>query len=66
MAASFENRDPSIIGNKYLIFGTMDRNDWEKYSNAPTNPSTAIDQVYVFKDVLKFELQQPGWYKNED
>ena len=66
MAASIENRDPSIIGNKYLVFGTLDRNDWETYSKTPTNPNTAIDQVYVFKDVLKFELQSPGWYKDED
>lgn len=64
MAAGFENRDSSIIGNDYLIFGTFDKSDWKKYSNTPISPNTAFDLVYVFKDVLKFELQQPGWYKD--
>ena len=62
MAMKFEKINPSIVGNKYLVFGTLDRSDWKKYSKSLTDPSEAIKQVYVFKDVLKFEMGG-GWYK---
>ena len=62
MAASFENVNPSIIGNEYLVFGTLDRSDWQRYKEAPTDSKEAFKQVYVFKDVLKFEVMPRGWY----
>jgi hypothetical protein len=52
----------TIIGNEYLVFGTLDRSDWRKYKEAPTNSKEAFEQVYVFKDVLKFEVMPRGWY----
>ena len=65
MAMKFEKVNPSIIGNEYLTFGTLDRSDWQKYSKSPTDPSEAIKQVYVFKDVLEFEIRG-GWYMAGD
>ena len=62
----FEKVDPSVVGNKYLVFGTLSRIDWQKYSKTPTDPSKAIDQVYVFKDVLTFEVVRGGWYKSDE
>ena len=56
---------PSVVGNKYLVFGTLDKNQWLKYSKTPTDPSAVVGQVYVFKDVLKFELAPRGWYKDD-
>ena len=64
MSAQFEKVNPSIIGNEYLVFGTLDRNDWKKYHNTPTPPNKAIEQMYVFKDVLKFEIARSGWYRD--
>ena len=65
MTCQFEKVNPSVVGNKYLIFGTLDRNDWIKYSKNPTDPSKVVDQVYVFKDVLDFEVVGGGWYKDD-
>ena len=66
MTCQFEKVDPSVVGNKYLVFGTLDRKDWLKYSKTSTDPSKVIDQVYVFKDVLNFEVVGGGWHKDNE
>jgi hypothetical protein len=66
MTCQFEKVNPSVVGNKYLIFGTLGRRDWQKYSKTPTNPSEAIDQVYVFNDVLTFEVDRRRWNKSDE
>src|SRR6266511_2521380 len=30
MAALFETRRPEVVGNKYLVVGTLDRADWKQ------------------------------------
>ena len=62
MSCQFEKVNPSIVGNKYLIFGTLGRSDWQQYSKTPLGSDKAIDQVYVFKDVLDFEMVGGGWH----
>jgi hypothetical protein len=65
MTAAFEGVDPSIIGNKYLVFGTLEKSDWRKYSKVSADSSEAIERVYVFKDVLNFEVVRAGWYLSD-
>ena len=62
MSCKFEEVNPAIVGNTYLVFGTLSRSDWQQHSKAPTNSGTAIDQVSVFKNVLNFEMVPGGWY----
>ncbi len=64
ITAQYEKVNPSIIGNKYLVFGTLDRSDWRKYHNTPPPSNEVIEQVYIFKDVLNFEVVGGGWYKD--
>ena len=66
MACQFEEVNPSVVGNKYLVFGTLSRGDWQKYSKTQTYPSKVIDSVYLFKDVLNFELVHGGWFKSDE
>ena len=66
MCGALENITPSIIGNEYFIFGTIDRSDWQNYGKTTTYPNEAINNVYVFKDVLNFEIVSGGWYKDND
>jgi len=61
MAAKFETANPSVIGNEYLVFGTLDKKDWRQYSKVPEDPGEVIEQVHVFKDVWNFELVYGGW-----
>jgi hypothetical protein len=61
-----EKIDPSMIGNKYLVFGTLNKADWKQYSQKTSYPQETLDKVYVFKDVLKFEVVGGGWYKDDE
>ena len=62
MAARFENIHPEIIGNKYLVMGTLEKSDWQKFSKETTYPNEAIERIYIFKEMLKFEPVRAGWY----
>ena len=66
MSACSEELDPSIIGNKYVVFGTFDKSDWKQYRQKTTYPQETIDKVYVFKDVKQFEIAKGGWVKDND
>lgn len=65
MSSQFEEVNPTVVGNKYLVFGTLSRSNWQEYSKTPIDSSKAIDQIYVFKDVLEFEVVHGGWHKSK-
>ena len=61
MVRCFEETNPSIIGNDYLVVGTVDRPVWRKYHKDPQSPGDVLDDIYVFKGMKNFELM-PSWY----
>lgn len=64
MAASFEDRDPEIIGNEYLVMGTLEKRDWRVRNSISKDPQQTIKRMCVFKDVLNFE-PMPTWHRAE-
>ena len=64
MSACCENLDPSLIGNNYLVVGTLDKADWRRFSKQTTYPKDTIEKVYIFKDVMQFEVVRGGWVKD--
>lgn len=62
MCACCEKIDSALIGNEYIVFGTFDKSDWRQYNQTTTYPEETIDKVYIFKDVIQFELG--GWVKD--
>jgi len=65
MTECFEERDPEIVGNDYLVIGVADRNDWREGKKSTMPQSEVIDRVYIFKDVLHFEPVLPTWVPPE-
>jgi len=61
MTAAFAQINPSIIGNEYLIMGTLDRKIWLDIQEQPYNYSLVFDNLHVFKNVVKFEPRHYGW-----
>ena len=66
MCVCCENIDASLIGNKYVVFGTFDKSDWKQYSQKVAYPKDTIEKVYIFKDVKQFEVVRGGWVKNNN
>ena len=60
MAYSFERIDPSVVGNKYVVFGTLD-----KYIETASFSKEFMEQINIFKDVIDFEILPGGWYRDE-
>ena len=65
MVAAFEKRDPGIIGNDYLIIGTLPRALWRTGQAKSAHPADVLDQTNVFEDQWDFEVTG-GWTLDPD
>ena len=60
LAAAFSERKPEVVGNDYLVLGTVDRSVWRQRTRTPPVFQNVLDQVHEFKRVVRFELA-PRW-----
>lgn len=60
MVEAFEQRDPSIIGNDYLIIGTLPRAAWRNQQRQPAQAGEAVKQTRIFENQWDFE-RTGGW-----
>ena len=61
MAAICEERNPEIIGNDYLIMGSLEKRDW-RARDSFADDVEIIERMYIFKGMWDFEPARPGWY----
>jgi len=64
LAQMFTQRDPSAIGNKYLIMGTVNKKVWrEGLTQRKPAAEVMSSHLSVFKTTYQeLRLSQPGWY----
>lgn len=62
MAASFQDKDPKIIGNEYVVMGTLEKRDWRARNTMSKDSRETVKRMRVFKDLLNFE-PMPSWYR---
>lgn len=60
LTAWFGQQAPDVIGNKYLIVGTLERADWRRGLERPLSNDEMLAALHDFKDVLSFTLA-PRW-----
>jgi len=61
LCAMCEQHCPDIIGNEYLVFGTIDRKDWKRGQQKELDSRQMIECTYPFKDVWRFNIEPGGW-----
>jgi hypothetical protein len=62
LGRAFEKIDPDVIGNDYLVVGTMDRKTWEHGLTDPIEGvTTALQHVADFEHVLDLHVDPGGW-----
>jgi hypothetical protein len=66
LANLFAERDPSIVGNDYLVMGTVERKAWRASLKKPMSPVEALEQLHDFKEVWSLEFRPAGWYRDEE
>lgn len=66
VVAAFEQGDRTIIGNEYVVVGTLPRKLWRACNNnTDMRPMDVLDRTHIFKDVSEFELIPGGWVPDE-
>lgn len=58
LAALFSKRAPELVGNNYLVIGTLDRDAWKRGMAEPLAIQEMVEQLQDFVEVL--ELRQAG------
>jgi len=62
----FEKHDPSLIGNDYLVLGTVERKAWREGMKQPRSIPEMVENLHDFKEVRTVELQPAGWYPADE
>ncbi|MDQ3942924.1 MAG: hypothetical protein M3254_07450 [Actinomycetota bacterium] len=63
LVVAFESRNnPDVIGNDYMVFGTMDRKVWRKNLRGDAGASgDVLDHIADFKEYLDLHYDPGGW-----
>ena len=60
----FAQYNPAVIGNDYLIMGTVEKKAWRESMTQPKSIPEMLSYVSRFKTYYKeLRLTQPGWYR---
>jgi len=66
LAAHMSEHDPSVIGNKYIIIGTMERPAWRDGMRQSKLLDEMLKYVADFKEELSFTIRPAGWYPADE
>ncbi|MBN1135447.1 MAG: hypothetical protein JXM73_02630 [Anaerolineae bacterium] len=66
LASLFAERDPSVIGNDYLVIGTVERAAWREGMKQPKGIDDMLAHLHDFKEVLTLEYRPAGWYPADE
>jgi hypothetical protein len=59
----FRRYDPEVIGNEYLIIGTVEKSAWRDGLHHPKSGADILPHVSNFKEYYKeLRVTQRGWY----
>ncbi len=61
LTAIFAERDPDLIGNDYLVMGTVDRKVWRAGMKKLKTITEMLAHVHDFEEVLTLEVRPLGW-----
>lgn len=64
LAQLFQEREPAVVGNDYLVIGTLDRPDWKRGVSGTITTQETIAALHDFKDVVQFKSM--GGWRRED
>ena len=55
LAAFFNVQKPEMVGNEYLVIGTLDRPDWKRGTQHPLPVREMLEALHDFKEVVTFK-----------
>ena len=66
LTVSFQERVPEIVGNDYLILGTVDKATWRKQNKESIPMGELPAYLHDFKEYLQISRSPGGWYPEDD
>lgn len=67
LTIALEKHDPSVIGNEYMVFGTMERKVWQKHlKEDPGDFNDMLEHIADFEKEFDLHYEPPGWYPSDD
>jgi hypothetical protein len=60
LAAFFTSQYPEVVGNDYLVIGTLEKAAWKRGTQQHLAPQEMLDALHDFKDVVTLRLTG-GW-----
>ncbi len=60
LAFYFQRTALEVVGNDYLVVGTVDRADWRRGTEGNVTPRDMIEVLHDFQDVVQFK-PMGGW-----
>ena len=61
LTLAFQNRKPEIIGNDYLVLGTLEPSSWCKREKEPIEFGNVQEHVHDFKGYLNVKYISAHW-----
>ena len=58
---TFQQRAPEVIGNDYLVLGTVDKATWRKQQKEPIPLKQLPEYLHDFKEYLNIQYSPGGW-----
>jgi len=59
----FQQIDKDVIGNKYLVFGTVEKKVYNKHLNCPKSFDEIRQHVHDFKSYQIIQMRMGGWFQ---
>src|SRR5205085_1913807 len=60
LAAFFSEYKPEVVGNDYLVLGTVDKSAWKRGTQQQLSFQEGIDELHDFREVVTFK-PTGGW-----
>lgn len=60
LASSLSTYQPEVVGNDYLIIGTLEKAAWKRGTRQPLTLQETLDALHDFKEVVTFKVTG-GW-----
>jgi len=64
LASYFMQQKPEVVGNDYLVVGTLDKTTWMRGTQQQMSMHETLDALHDFKEVVTFKVTG-GWMRDE-
>ena len=62
LTTMFAQYDPSVIGNDYLIVGTVEKKAWRGGLTQPKSVADMLTHTHDFKSYQEIRMTKGGWF----